>query len=73
MGPGQHNWDVSLIKNTKLWEHGTLQFRSEFYNIWNHAQFNPPAGNNINGGDFGNIRSSSVTPRVVQFALKYIF
>jgi len=72
-GPGQFNWDASISKNTKVWEHGTVQFRAEFYNIWNHAQFNPP-GNNVNiPATFGKILSTSNTPRVVQFALKYIF
>jgi hypothetical protein len=77
-GPGQNNSDISLVKNTKIWEHGTLQFRSEFYNVWNHAQFNPPGNNEafpsfIGAGGFGVISSSSVPPRVVQFALKYLF
>jgi Carboxypeptidase regulatory-like domain/TonB-dependent Receptor Plug Domain len=71
-GPGQHNWDMSLIKNTKVTEGTSLQFRAEFYNIWNHPQFNPP-NNNVNSASFGQISSSSVPPRVVQFALKYFF
>ena len=73
IGPGQFNWDLSLIKNTKVTEWGTLQFRAEFYNIWNHPQFNPPAGTDINAANFGIINSSSVTPRIVQFALKFLF
>jgi hypothetical protein len=74
-GPGQFNWDTAIVKNTKLWEHGTLQFRTEFYNIWNHPQFDPPFGNNVSGFSppFGKITSTSTTPRVIQFGLKYLF
>jgi hypothetical protein len=74
-GPGQFNWDVALLKSTKIWEHGTLQFRAEFYNIWNHPQFDPPFGNNVNSATpiFGEVTSTSTTPRVIQFGLKYLF
>jgi hypothetical protein len=77
-GPGQNNWDMSLIKNTKLREGLNMQFRSEFYNIWNHAQFNPPGAgsttyNDRNSVDLGLITSTSTTPRVIQFALKFLF
>lgn len=73
LGPGQFNFDMALLKNTKIWEHGTLQFRVEAFNIWNHAQFNPPAGINVSGSQFGKITATSVTPRVFQFGLKYLF
>ncbi len=72
MGPGQHNWDISLIKNTKITEGTSVEFRAEFYNVWNHPQFNPPV-NNIADSTFGEIQNSSVPPRIMQFALKYIF
>jgi hypothetical protein len=71
-GPDQFNWDMSLTKNTKITEGFTTQFRAEFYNIWNHPQFNPPA-NNVNSASFGTITSSSVPPRVIQFGLKFLF
>jgi Carboxypeptidase regulatory-like domain len=74
LGPGQFNFDMVLMKNTKVTEWGTLQFRMEAFNVWNHAQFNPPAGNNINTfSTFGKITSTSVTPRVFQFAMKFSF
>lgn len=72
MGPGQHNWDLSVIKNTRVTEGTNLQFRAEFYNIWNHPQFNPPV-NNSSSTTFGLIDSSSVPPRIVQLALKFMF
>jgi hypothetical protein len=74
MGPGQFNFDMALIKDTKLWEGGTLQFRAEAYNIWNHPQFDPPFGTDISTpSTFGIITSSSTTPRVMQFGLKLLF
>ncbi len=72
MGPGQQNWDISLIKNTKITEGLTTQFRAEFYNVWNHAQFNPPV-NNAADATFGQVQNSSVPPRIMQFALKFLF
>jgi hypothetical protein len=71
-GPGQNNWDISLIKNTKVWESTNLQFRAELYNVWNHAQFNPP-GNTLNGFGFGQITKTSVPARIIDFALKFNF
>jgi hypothetical protein len=75
MGPGQHNWDMAILKNTKvggLREDATLQFRAEFFNIWNHAQFGN-VQNNINAAAFGTISRTSVPGRVVQFGVKYVF
>jgi hypothetical protein len=64
---------MSLIKTMKLWEGGSLQFHVDAFNIFNHAQFNPP-GNDINtASTFGIITSTSVTPRVMQFGLKFLF
>jgi hypothetical protein len=74
-GPGQFNFDTTLAKSTRvggIHEDGTLQFRAEFFNLLNHPQFNPPA-NNVAVGNFGQITSASVNPRLVQLALKYIF
>jgi hypothetical protein len=72
MGPGQNNWDFSLMKTTKITEGLSFQFRTEFYNIWNHAQFNPPVDNR-GVATFGQIQSSSVPPRIMQFAVKFLF
>jgi len=71
-GPSQVNQDMSIIKNTKFWEHGTVQFRTDFFNVWNHSQFLPPV-NNVESTTFGVINASANTPRVIQFALKYFF
>jgi hypothetical protein len=86
LGPGQFNWDMSLIKTTKVGginEGATLQFRADFFNAFNHPQFNPPgigtSGLSTGGGvdssnsTFGQITSASVNPRLIQFGLKYLF
>jgi Carboxypeptidase regulatory-like domain/TonB-dependent Receptor Plug Domain/TonB dependent receptor-like, beta-barrel len=72
MGPGQHNWDISLMKRTKITERLNTEFRAEFYNVWNHPQFNPPV-NNTADSTFGQVQNSSVPPRIMQFALKFLF
>lgn len=81
LGPGQFNWDVSILKTTRIRENHSIQFRTEFYNAFNHPQFTNPnyglgatyALPNVRSGAFGQITSTSVNPRVIQFALKYSF
>jgi hypothetical protein len=70
-GPGINNWDMSLIKDTKITERISLQFRAEFFNIFNHAQFLNPSGN-INSSSFGKINTARA-PRIGQLALKLLF
>ena len=53
-------------------EDASLQFRAEFFNLFNHPQFAVPA-NNLALGSFGQITATSVNPRLIQLALKYIF
>ncbi len=75
LGPGQLNFDTSLSKTTKVGginEGATLQFRAEFFNLLNHPQFSNPA-TNFALGNFGQITSTSVNPRLIQLALKYMF
>lgn len=70
-GPGFGNWDFSLIKRTKVMEEQELEFRAEFFNIFNQAEFLNPNGS-IGSRNFGQI-SSTRDPRLIQFALKYAF
>jgi hypothetical protein len=53
-------------------ESAVLQFRAEFFNLFNHPQFSNPA-NDAGSANFGQITSASVNPRLTQFALKYVF
>ena len=73
-GPGIDNYDLSLLKDTKVTEGSQLQFRFEAFNVFNHAAFNNPTGS-INSGSFGYVTSSNsqIGPRIMQAALKYIF
>jgi len=74
-GPAQANLDLSISKNIPLrWprEGSNLQFRAEFFNVFNHPQFADP-DNNLSSATFGIISSTSVNPRVGQLALKFAF
>jgi hypothetical protein len=76
LGPGQFNFDATLQKITKvggIHEDATLVFRTEFFNMFNHPQFNAPSVVDVSKSTFGQITSSSVNPRLIQFALKYVF
>jgi len=73
-GPDFVNTDFSLIKQFKLpWENMGLNFRAEFFNLFNHAQFGQPI-NDINApSGFGAVNSTVNNPRLVQFGLKLTF
>ncbi|HJP93778.1 MAG TPA: hypothetical protein VJ875_17595, partial [Pyrinomonadaceae bacterium] len=70
-GPGKINFDVTLMKRTRIGENKIIEFRSEFFNIFNHANFGNPNGN-IGSVNFGRITTTD-DPRVVQFGLKLHF
>jgi hypothetical protein len=75
LGPGQFNFDATLMKATRvggIHEDAVLQFRAEFFNLFNHPQFSSPAAN-FAASNFGQITSASVNPRLIQLALKYVF
>jgi Carboxypeptidase regulatory-like domain len=80
-GPGLNNWDFALLKNTRITERFNLQFRAEFFNIFNHAQFLTPSG--ITGfgpaptftptsASFGVVTAAN-PPRIGQLSLKLNF
>jgi hypothetical protein len=70
-GPGINNWDLALHKGTHITEKANLEFRAEFFNVFNHAQFTSPSGN-INAGNFGQVTGVR-PPRIGQLALKFSF
>jgi hypothetical protein len=72
LGPGNVNWDTSILKTTHITEKTTIQFRTDFFNILNHPQFSNP-GVEQNTNTFGVITTTSTNPRIVQFALKFLF
>jgi hypothetical protein len=69
--PGLNNWDVSFLKETRIKERASLQFRAEFFNFFNHAQFNAP-DTNIASAFAGQIRSAR-DARISQMALKFLW
>ncbi|HTT21653.1 MAG TPA: hypothetical protein VMG82_22180, partial [Candidatus Sulfotelmatobacter sp.] len=74
-GPGLNNWDMALLKDTKITESKVIQFRFEAFNIWNHAQFSgqlSPGFGSFGSGGFG-IISAAYDPRVLQAGLKFLF
>jgi len=77
-GPAFYNFDFSLIKDTPFGTRKSgaelvdLQFRSEFFNIFNIVNMGLPA-NTINGSGFGEISKTAGTSRQIQFSLKLIY
>jgi carboxypeptidase family protein/TonB-dependent receptor-like protein len=72
-GPRRVNLDLSLEKSTNLvGEQAKLIFRAEAFNIFNHAEFRPPAATNVTSGTFGQI-TGTYDPRILQLALKLTF
>jgi Carboxypeptidase regulatory-like domain/TonB-dependent Receptor Plug Domain len=76
-GPGLATVDVSVFKNTAIFERTTLQFRAEFFNVLNHANFGTPNAIVFSSGAIsssaGLITSTATTSRQIQFGLKLIF
>jgi hypothetical protein len=76
-GPGYHDFDFALIKDTPFGhrggaELGTLEFRAEFFNIFNIVNFGLPS-NILRGSGFGVISKTAGTSRQIQFSLKIIY
>ncbi len=73
-GPPEKNVDFSAYKDFPLGERVRLQFRGEFFNIFNHQNYGVP-NNNIQASNFGAITSLTrgTFPREIQFALKLVF
>ncbi len=75
-GPGFHNFDVALIKDTPFGrrgatEFGTLEFRAEFFNVFNIVNFGLPS-NILRGSGFGIISKTAGSSRQIQFSMKVI-
>jgi hypothetical protein len=77
-GPAYYDYDFALIKDTPFGrrksgaERVDLQFRSEFFNLFNIVNMGLPA-NIINGSGFGEISKTAGTSRQIQFSLKLIY
>lgn len=77
-GPGSATWDFSLQKSFPFTEEKQLQFKAEFFNLLNHANFQFPGRNVINSdgtynGSAGRITSTTTSSRQIQMSLKFVF
>lgn len=79
--PGQFSWDMGLSKSFSLRERFKVQFRAEYFNVFNRVNFNAPGAtsttatnqtNTVSAAGFGSIRGAG-DPRIGQLALKVIF
>jgi outer membrane receptor protein involved in Fe transport len=70
-GPGINNWDVSFSKRTAIRENISLQFRAEFFNLFNHTQWAGVSAS-LGSANFGQITSAR-DPRITQLGLRLIF
>ncbi len=68
---GINNWDISIFKNFPIGERFRLQYRAEFYNAWNHTQWDG-FRTGFGSADFGNANSAR-DARVIQMGLKFYF
>jgi len=72
-GPGLDNWDAAIEKDTRLTEGTSLEFRGEFFDAFNHAQFILNYADYATGPtNFGYVRSANA-PRIVQLGVKLLF
>ncbi len=71
---GINDWDFAIFKNTNFGpgERMGLQFRTEFFNLFNTPQFGP-AGTTVGTSQFGVVSSQVNNPRLIQFGLKFLF
>jgi Carboxypeptidase regulatory-like domain len=71
-GPHISNTDFAILKTIPISENKHVDFRAEFFNIFNHTQFFNPDGNTSDGSQFGQVTQVR-DPRLMQLALKFFF
>ena len=71
LGPGYWTLDAALSRTFRFAEARRLEFRAEAFNLTNSTRLNNPV-TNFNNGQFGQVTSAQ-DPRIMQFALKYVF
>ena len=72
---GVVNFDFAVFKRTSITERVNIEFRTEFFNLFNHPQFGPPNGTccSDNNKNFGVVTNTVNLPRLIQFGLKLAF
>jgi len=71
LAPGYFDIDAAVVRGFNITEHQHVELRFEFFNLLNHANFQAPDAT-VTDATFGQILSD-VSPRILQFALKYTF
>jgi len=74
-GPSLQSWDMGLFKNFRMNADMNVQFRAEFFNVFNQVNFDLP-NTNVSGANFGRITRTDPgfgDPRIIQFGLKFVF
>ena len=71
-GPGIKNWDLAILKNTRITERVSHEFRLELFNAWNTPQFRNPSTTVDPGSNGGRILAAR-DPRIIQAAMKLYF
>jgi Carboxypeptidase regulatory-like domain len=69
---GVKNFDVAIQKSTAFYESANLEFRAEFFNVFNRVQFAPP-GNQVGSQNFGQVAYQVNRPRQIQLSLRVNF
>jgi len=69
--PAENVWNWALYKTFPITERFRLQFRAEFFNIFNHPSFGN-VDTNLGSGTFGQV-TSALNPRILEFALRLTF
>jgi hypothetical protein len=70
--PGYNYWNIGVLKETRINERFSTEFRAEFYNAFNHPNFGPPNGSLV-PEEFGVITTTNIDSRYIEFALKLLF
>ena len=71
LGPHAVTWNVAAMKDFRLRENTSLQFRTDFFNVLNEVNLGNP-NTTLSNGNFGKI-TSAAAPRMLQFGLKLRF
>jgi len=72
-GPGFWNTDMAVVKNFPVRENVRAEFRTEFFNLFNHPNFANPGSNVASPASFGVISNTVAAPRILQLALRIRF
>jgi hypothetical protein len=78
-GPGVSNFDLSFIKDTRVWDRLKVQFRAELFNFLNHTNYGNPNVSFTSGSNGQNVSATFGTitsardPRIIQFGVRLVF